>query len=76
MKGETEMIKVPDNWINPNADLVGIDGNAFSIIGFTQRELRRAGNSTEIIDQYQDEATSGDYDHVIQTSMLYCGMLQ
>lgn len=51
--------------------LVGIDGNAFSIIGTVARGLRAAGAPKEYIDAFQAEAMSGDYDHVIQTAMRY-----
>lgn len=64
------------DWINPDADLLGVDGNAFAIMGFTRRELRRAGNSKDVIAQYTEQAQSGDYDNVIRTSMLYCGMME
>ena len=65
------MIETPENLIKPEVELVGIDGNAFSIIGTVQRELRRAGNSSEVLDAFMEEATSGDYDHVIQTAIAY-----
>lgn len=56
----------------PGGDsLVGVDGNAFSVIGFTQKALRRAGASQEFIASYQAEVMSGDYDHVIATSVMY-----
>lgn len=64
----------PD-WINPEADLVGVDGNAFMIMGFVWKELRRAGNSKEVQDRYLEQATAGDYDHLLQVSMAYAGML-
>ena len=51
--------------------LTGQDGNAFMIIGRVARELRRAGVSSEEIKEFQSEATSGDYDHVIQTAMAW-----
>jgi len=63
----------PD-WINPDADLIGVDGNAFAVIGFVQRKLREAGNSNEVIDAYRNAAMSGDYDHLLLVSMDYAGM--
>jgi len=51
--------------------LSGEDGNAFFIIGRTSKALRRAGAPKEDIDAYIAEATSGDYDHVLQTTMRW-----
>jgi hypothetical protein len=51
--------------------LTGQDGNAFAILGKTQKALRRAGVSGDEIEQYKEEATSGDYDHLLQTTMRW-----
>jgi hypothetical protein len=51
--------------------LVGEDGNAFNLIGLVARALRRAGVSQEEINQFQSDAMSGDYDHVLQTCMAW-----
>ncbi len=55
----------------PELKLVGEDGNAFSIIGKAVREARRAGWDKEKIEKFQEEAMSGDYNHVLQTCMGY-----
>lgn len=52
-------------------DLIGVDGNAFAIIGRASVLLRRAGASPAYISAFTKEATSGDYDHVIQTAVAY-----
>ena len=49
-------------------ELSSQDGNAFMIIGRVQRALRKAGVDKEEITRYVNEATSGDYDNVIQTT--------
>ena len=46
-------------------------GNAFAILGRTTGALRRAGLPQEEIDDYVAEATSGDYDHLLQTTMRW-----
>ena len=51
--------------------LTGVDGNAFAIIGAVQKALNKAGASKEEISAFYDEATSGDYNNVIQTSMRW-----
>jgi len=61
------MIKYPE----VQFQLVGIDGNAFSILGKAQKEARRAGLSKEQIEEYVNEATSGDYNNVISTTMKF-----
>ena len=50
--------------------LVGEDGNAFAVMGKVIRELKRNGHG-DLVQQYQDEATSGDYDHLLAVTMEY-----
>ena len=45
--------------------LVGVDGNAYAIMGYTQRAMRQSGFSKDEIDQMLAEATSGDYYNLI-----------
>ena len=49
--------------------LVGINGNAFSILGICLRAMRQAGLSKEERDKFYAEATSGNYDHLLMTCM-------
>lgn len=63
---ETE-VKYPD----VNVQLSGEDGNAMFIIGRTTGALRRAGVPREEISKFTAEATSGDYDNVLQTVMRW-----
>ena len=51
--------------------LVGEDGNAFAIISRVTKAMRRAKVDPEIIKHYQEEATSGDYDNLLQVTMEY-----
>lgn len=53
---------------NVNVELVGHDGNAFVIMGKVRKALRRADVSQEEIEQYTEEATSGDYDNLLQVT--------
>lgn len=64
---ETGPVRYPDIEVQ----LVGQDGNAFFIIGRTQSAMHRAGVPQEEIDKYADEATSGDYDHLLATTMRW-----
>jgi len=48
-----------------------IDGNAFVIMGTARKALRKAGADEEYINKYTTEAQSGDYGHLLQTTMKY-----
>jgi hypothetical protein len=49
--------------------LVGGDGNAYTVLGHVRRALREAGVSDEEISQFMAEATAANYDHLLQTAM-------
>jgi hypothetical protein len=55
----------------PTVELIGQDGNAFSIMGRVKQALIRAGADKEYIDGYLEEATAGDYDHLLVVTMRY-----
>jgi len=59
--------KYPDIYV----PLAGRDGNAFSVIGRVLRALHKAGVSKEEQDTYWAEAMSGDYDHLLQTTLAW-----
>lgn len=61
------MVKFP----SVTVQLVGEDGNAFAIIGRVSRALRKGGATDEERKEFFDEATSGDYDKVLQTCMQW-----
>ena len=48
--------------------LVGVDGNAYAIMGYVRIAMRRAGMSKEDIDAYTKDATSSDYNHLLVVS--------
>jgi len=54
----------------PKVKLVGEDGNAFAILGRVRRALERAGMEEEA-KAFTEEATAGDYDHLLQTALKY-----
>jgi len=61
----------------PKVRLTGIDGNAYVIMGAASKAIKSFYRDTEedgnkIADEYYAEATSGDYDHLLQTTMKYC----
>lgn len=59
----TDIVPVP-------CKLVGINGNSFSILGAVSESMRKNGQGHNVA-QFREEATSGDYDKVIQTAIKY-----
>ena len=51
--------------------LVGTDGNSFSILGQCSRAAKAAGLPKEEIKAFMTEATSGDYNKLLQTCMKW-----
>jgi len=51
--------------------LVGEDGNVFAILGAVKEALKHGGVDLAERDAFFDEATSGDYDHLLQTAMRW-----
>ncbi|AWY05079.1 hypothetical protein SEA_PLATTE_100 [Microbacterium phage Platte] len=52
---------------NIEVELSGQDGNAFMILGRVQRMMRRGDVPAEEITAFVNEATEGDYNHLIST---------
>ena len=52
--------------------LVGLDGNAFSLLGAFQRAARRQGWSKEDIQKVIEEAKASNYDHLIYVLSSHC----
>ena len=50
--------------------LIGVDGNAFAIMGYTARALKRTGHR-DLVEQMHKEATAGDYDNLLAVCMKY-----
>jgi hypothetical protein len=60
---------LPADLIPAELNLVGIDGNAGSIIGEVARALKKAGNSRATIDAVRLEMMAGDYDHLLVVAL-------
>lgn len=52
--------------------LVGLDGNAFSLMGAFQSRAQREKWTDDEIKAVLDEAMSGDYHHLLATLMAHC----
>lgn len=53
-------------------DLVGIDGNAFSILGAFKKQAKKEGWTVVEIDTVIAEATRANYDHLLATIQTHC----
>ena len=53
----------------PKYDLVGIDGNAYSVMGYVRRAMFREKFTKKEIDNYLQDAMSDDYDHLLYVSV-------
>lgn len=62
---------LPDdlNFIPADLDLVGQDGNAFSVLGQVRRALIKAGNPPETVKIITDEMMSSNYDYLLGIAM-------
>jgi hypothetical protein len=52
--------------------LVGLDGNAFALLGAFKAAARRSGWTSDEITKVLDEAMSGDYEHLLFTLSGHC----
>jgi hypothetical protein len=52
-----------------DVQLTGTDSNGFMLVATVSTALRRAKVPAEEIAAFRKEATSGDYDHLLQTCM-------
>jgi hypothetical protein len=53
-------------------NLVGLDGNAFNLMGQFQRQARKEGWTKEEIDKVLTECQKEDYDHLLCTLIEHC----
>lgn len=49
-------------------NLVGVDGNAYSIMGYVMRAMRIEGRTEKDINAYLTLAKSGNYDNLLAVS--------
>jgi len=50
-------------------DLVGVDGNAFAVMGYVLKAMKECKMSKEEQSDYQTKAMSGDYDNLLAISV-------
>ena len=56
------------------SNLVGLDGNAFNLMGKFQIQAKKEGWDQDEISYVIDKCMSGDYDNLLRTLMTYCDM--
>ena len=61
---------IPATLIKGELELVGLDGNAFAVMGAVQKALRKAGNTPEGVSAVLAEMQSGDYNHLLMVAIL------
>lgn len=49
--------------------LVGVDGNAYCVMGYVANAMKKAGFSQELVIEYRKLAMSGDYNNLLCVSM-------
>ena len=52
-----------------NYSLIGINGNAYSIMGYVLRAMKECGFSQEEQELYKKRAMSSNYDHLLRVSI-------
>ena len=54
-------------------NLVGVDGNAFMVMGYVRRALIESGHEDKV-EEYFAKAKSGNYDNLVAVSLDYIDM--
>lgn len=67
MQSLTEQLGLSQNLPQVQMELVGADGNAFSILGRFKREARKQGWDAESISKVTNHAMTGDYNNLLVT---------
>ena len=62
---------MPTKYPDIELELVGQDGNAFSILGTAQNAMKEGGLDADQRGEFMTEATGDDYDHLLQTCMKW-----
>lgn len=59
------------NDLKPEVQISDRDGNAFGILARCQHAAKRAAWDERYLEEFLDEATNGDYNHLLRTVMQY-----
>lgn len=58
-----------------NYTLVGVDGNAYAIMGYVRNAMKREDKTKEEIEAYTKDAMSSNYYHLVAVSVEMCEKL-
>ena len=56
--------------MNKEYSLIGIDGNAFSIMGYVQRAMKEVNLKETEMQKYRNDAMSSDYNNLLRISQI------
>lgn len=59
---------IPSTIKKGTLDLLGVDGNAFSVIAAVAKSLKVAGNAPADIEAVKAEMRAGNYDHLLSVA--------
>lgn len=62
---ETIVVEKPEKLAK--VKLIGTDGNSFALLGLCVRAGRKAKYTNDQIKAFREDATAGDYDHLLST---------
>lgn len=71
MQSLTEQLGLSHDLPRVQMELVGADGNAFSILGRFKREARKQGWDSESIAKVTSHAMTGDYNNLLTTIVTF-----
>ena len=58
-----------DDYGKASGSLVGVDGNAFSVVGYTKKRLQKQGWPHRAVKHFTALAFGGDYNHLLTTCL-------
>jgi len=64
------MNKIVNKTVNLN--LVGLDGNAYVLMGTFSRQAKKEGWTEIEVKEVLAECQKSDYDHLLQTLIIHC----
>lgn len=68
---ETNLMDKEEKDMDEKYSLVGVDGNAYAVMGYTAKAMRREGFSQEEIKEMHEKAMSDDYNNLLMVCMEY-----
>ena len=68
---ETNLMDKEEKDMDEKYSLVGVNGNAYAVMGYTAKAMRREGFSQEEIEEMKNKAMSDDYDNLLMVCMEY-----